>query len=50
MQGEVGTSSSRATGWEDGVYFWILWEKRWEKTDKKKISMTDDRSQSTSDK
>lgn len=47
MQGEAGTSSSRATGWGDGVYFWILWERRWGKIDKK---YQDDRSQSTSDK
>lgn len=26
MKGEAGASSSRAMAWEDGVYFWILWE------------------------
>lgn len=34
MQSKAGPSSSRATGWEDGVYFWILWERSWGKIDK----------------
>lgn len=45
MQGEVGTSGSRAMGWEDGEYFWILRGKRWGKTDK--IRMTEARAPQT---
>lgn len=45
MQSKAGPSSSRATGWEDGIYFWILWERSWGKIDK--IRMTEARAPQT---
>lgn len=30
MQGEAGTPCSGASGWEDGLHLWVLWDWGWE--------------------